>query len=955
MKEILGEGHRIQEIQPPETLDFTDEAYSTAVLKEFGENQDVESIRQGSLERDIYDLSEATAMNLKQGASTENTIPIYLRAIAYLEQYNKDKKSYEIANEYASEKSFEQYLDNNPQAILNYANSGEIDFKSIQDSRILNLQYELSKTIDTDAFTFDLITRIGTDYAAGFVGNAMKNSPHPLVKGAGYLLASNGFGQAKDAVLLGGKTIYETGVDLRERYLNIIGADLTDEEYKEEVKNFVEDFKKIPSAYRAEQLDYILSDVSPYADAGGAGLTAGIRIGVSPFKSFSHLKGLSKYFGNKKNTINNALMKEMDDLTTEKVDTSGTSGTSGTSSQTLSSKTETQSDVDYSSILSYEEKLAKIAEDIDARKSKGAVTLYNNNPVQVISTLEDSIAIEPEIIPPSKTTIYRPKEIEADTIIDVTPTPSGLLEKPVINMPHVKPAQLEWKTVVDEYIDTKFEALRRPIKKESDWEHRRINYTDDNRGRGYTLEEAYDAVYQYEADLATTYRRGDRAVLSKKKLKDGYEYEEYEWIDKGYDYDYQPVSAASPVPFNRAASTMSTKDKGASGAYYGQGPYASEEGTGTYGTLEGPASFGHYRTQLELDKFFNSMRMTTFESLKHARDVFDDIVKYFDLDRQNIIKDSRDILYGVYEDVIKDSPLGMVDYYEAFKNFKKEINKWNRDDHRPVVHSHHDKVVNLLSEIYVDHLLDKYKGHKSGIMNYWYGVSPDSQPSHWVDQRSNKRLYEDQVAIVQRSLKKYAENLQKKTKPLLENKQSTLIKNNIFRELFGDDYDQSLTTAYIENIHDVERLNVFSDQYPVFIRLAMDEISDEEWLKFATMDRDSFEYDEAEHVIKRLLSFNGQEMQRKMLIDVGIWGNVHSDTNFVFFKQTPAQMSNVYKQTWTEDGYYYVKLLDSGAFPVYDPKLQAYVVKTSVVVPGKGRKPVMLNKQKIKKMKKRKQ
>ena len=233
MIEILGEGTKIHKILPPDTTDFNDEAYSAAVLKEIGEDRDIDSIRQGYIDRSTSDIEEATASNLLNGAPADKVIPLYMRSMALVEQYYKDKKAYEIANEAASEKSFEQHLMDNPQALLNYANSGELDMDSIRDSRILNFQYEISKTIDKDDFVFDLVARTGVDFATTIAGKVLKKVPNPIAKGTGYVLDTYGFGNAKDYVMLNGKTISETGMLLRQKYLEILDKDSSDEDLQD--------------------------------------------------------------------------------------------------------------------------------------------------------------------------------------------------------------------------------------------------------------------------------------------------------------------------------------------------------------------------------------------------------------------------------------------------------------------------------------------------------------------------------------------------------------------------------------------------------------------------------------------------------------------------------------------------------------------------------------------------
>lgn len=955
MIEILGEGTKIHKILPPDTTDFNDDAYSAAVLKEIGEDRDIDSIRQDYINRSTSDIEEATASNLLKGAPADKVIPIHMKSIALIEQYYKDKKAYEIANEAASEKSFEQHLMDNPQALLNYANSGEIDVDFLKDSRILNLQYEISKTVDEDDFVFDLVTRTGVDFATGFAGRGLKKIPNPIAKGVGYALDTYGFGNAKDYVLLNGKTISETGMVLRQKYLEILDKDSSDEEFKKDVEEFIQELKKIPSPYRPEQIDHILSDVSPYADAGGAGLAYGIKTGASPFRTLSRLKGVAKLFGNsKKNTVNDGLMKEMDDLTTEQVSTTNTADT--VSIDNTADPVKTTATVDKAGTYSFadyasaEERITKIARDIDERKSKGAVVLYNNHPVQVVTPLPTVKVFEPEILPNTDVVPYTPRALEGPTIIEAEVVPSGLLEAPVKTVPSPEPIkQLEYRPV--------FDHEQYGLDKEADWENRRITYTDDNRGRGYTLEEATNAIREYEQDFADAYRRGRKAVLVKKKTRSGFEYYDYEWVGNKNNYQYTVVSAASPTPFTRAASTKSTADKGAGGAFYGKGPYASVD---NFDNNE-PASFGHYRVGLEKSKFHDAVQeinqIDRFISDDYV--VLEELIKSFKLDEYKVFEDAFETLTEAYEKAYQNNPTGMADYYTAFKKLKKDLHWWNTTNLSPVVRDNHDRVTTLLAERFVDDLLEKYKGFKSGVMNYWYGAVPESQRSHWVDQRNHRHIYDDQHPEVRARLDKYSKKVIKLKDKILDNSPEAKLKNKIFKN-FLFEFEGHLFEEEMGLYSDVKDIQHFSDQYELFTRLAMDDMPIDAWEdfynKYASMDISDHSYEslkayESIQAMKRILSHNGQELQRKMLVQEGLWGDVHSDVNVVFFKQTPSQMSNVFKQTWVQDGYYYTKLLDNGAFPLYDPKLQAFVIKVSEVIPGKGRKPVLLNKQKIKKMK----
>ena len=925
MIEILGSKQKINRIVPPGEVDINEEAYADSLLKEIQEDRTVEELRQNSINAMSSDLEKATATNLMNGADPEKTVPIFVKSMAAIEQFYKDKKSYEIANEAALEKSFEQHLIDNPQALLNYANNGELDLDLAYDSRIFNLQYKLSRQVDTDSFTYDLLTRLGSDIALEAVGRRMKKSKNPYIKAGGYLFASYGAGNAKDIVLLGGKTIAETGEYLREQYQNLLSMPLTDEQFAAESDTFISEFNKVPSPYRAEILDYILTEVSPYADAGGAGLSYGLRTGVGTYLNLLRVKNIAKFMGGKKkNSVNDGLMSEMDEITKERTTPSGPDMPDGT---------------EFADNLSREEKDARLSTEIDLRK-RSNVKAYSTEPVHVISPAE---YVDAEIIEPSKVTPYTPRMLESPNVVDAEVLPSGLLKykEPVSTMPLDEQLKLQFNTIVDEFDNWEMKRDNpRKFIRTADWESRRINYIDNNKGRGYTLEEANDLVTRFEDELASTYRRGNRAVLNKKKTSWGLEYEEMDWIDKGYNYEYQTVSAASPVPFGRAASTLETADKGATGAMYGSGPYASIH-------AEDPASLGHYKKNLDA-KFF---RDAVENAQQNMDDEFDsmlaDITKRTNNNMLDIFTDADNYLHSIHEKVLNQSVGGYENFLPELKKAYKEYHKFNSANHSPVVQPHRFRITNLLIEKWLGSMVEKYKNGKQSVMNYWYGVVPESQPAHWVDQRDYKHIYHEQNADVKRNLNKYKQSLLDKMEQAgirqgQEQDPDGVIKDQIWHTLFS-----SWTKRDLEWITEWENVKTFSDQYPIFTRLAMDEFDTIDWREVKNKMHEDLYSDDID-LLERLIAFAGEDLQRKMLVDCGIWGDIHSRSNVVFFKQTPAQMSNVYKQTWAEGEYINTKLLDSGAFPVYDANIQAFTVQVSVVVPGKGRKPVLLNKQKMK-------
>ena len=924
MIEILGSKQKINRIVPPGEVDINEEAYADSLLKEIQEDRTVEEIRQNSITAMSSDLEKATATNLMNGADPEKTVPIFVKSMAAIEQFYKDKKSYEIANEAALEKSFEQHLIDNPQALLNYANNGELDLDLAYDSRIFNLQYKLSRQVDTDSFTYDLLTRLGSDIALEAVGRRMKKSKNPYIKAGGYLFASYGAGNAKDIVLLGGKTIAETGEYLREQYQNLLSMPLTDEQFAAESDTFISEFNKVPSPYRAEILDYILTEVSPYADAGGAGLSYGLRTGVGTYLNLLRVKNIAKFMGGKKkNSVNDGLMSEMDEITKERTTPSGPDMPDGT---------------EFADNLSREEKDARLSTEIDLRK-RSNVKAYSTEPVHVISPAE---YVDAEIIEPSKVTPYTPRMLESPNVVDAEVLPSGLLkyEEPVSTMPLDEQLKLQFNTIMDEVDNWEMKrGNSRKFIRTADWESRRINYIDNNKGRGYTLEEANDLVTLYEDELASTYRRGNRAVLNKKKTSWGLEYEEMDWIDKGHNYEYQTVSAASPVPFGRAASTLETTDTGASGAMHGGGPYASIH-------AEDPASLGYYKKGLDESYFEAAMYKAKINTDDEFDSALESLIKVTDTDRFKVFGEANEYLKAVHKNMLDESVIGYEDVLTALKKAKKEVHKFNTTSHSPVVHPHTLRLSSTLSDKWLGDMIERYRQGRASVMNYWYGVTPESQPSHWIDQRDYKHLYRGQNSAVRKGLDQYRKAfIEKLAKAeLLSDKdisKNAAIKNEIYDILFAESIKD------FRHKIDWDNIETLSEQEPAFVRLAMDEIEGVDWENLYKELKQDIYGDEVD-LIEKLLIHSGRELQRSILVDKGIWGNVHSRSNVVFYKQTPAQMSNVYKQTWNQGGKHYTKLLDSGAFPVYDANIQAFTVQVSVVVPGKGRKPVLLNKQKMK-------
>lgn len=863
-----------------------DQAYVDTMLQLMGGQETVDQIRKRQFE-DADNNSLNSLVRVMEGLESDETKLMaenLIGSYAALSALDKVRSDVNVINQELADIEVSNTFKDNPQALYNYMLDNTDKFRdvSIYDNRYVTTMQELSKVIDEDSFGSSIAKRIFRDLAISAVGGKAAKSAKPLVKGVGKILSAEGAGVATDVAFLG-STVHSMKEEASTRWLACLSA--SDEEYPKALADLIDFVKSTPKIYHPEIQQAIEEGPSVYDDAGAAFTSNAMRMyGATAISTMKGLGTLLKY-GNK--------APRHEELV----------------------KTPSRALVPYKEHLPAVLDGEEVAQAIENRQA--AMIPYTPGHVAVI---EDG----------------RPKlALLEDNREQVVYLPTGekitYLGRPEKRLLLEDKTEKEWFDLFDED----------PITGEKNtntrtWlpEQRRIRYTYNNGGRGYTYNEAKEAVRSWQY-------RAIRYVKNKKFLGHYITREEDRLLNKIPKYaPWNVTSAAAPVPFTRGQATPEILGKGEGSQFYGPtGPYSSLETTqeNPWANFDyHPASRGHYSPSLDeeaLEKTFKKALNSAYATLG----VHDNII----LDAyEKSLKKLKDRIFTDYSG-------GYIDIHDAIKKRKKEVRA--------------DKTLSSeqkATELFIlDYVSGSFRDKKTGIVNTW--AVKQWNPKKTVDQRKQNRynfsVLEDQTPEVFRGvvatnddlLKMLSDNnVEEFISPIIP--RNSLDKKRIAFGLLFKDIAHELNRRYLTP----QNLKVLSQQYPWWIRLAFDQMTDEELWKYG------FDYnklfipghtkDVDVRALREELVYRGQRLFADTLYKNGIEMAVQSNTNMVVFKDTKRLYTDVQKQEYNQNGWHYQRVLDNGALMRYDPEIQAFVIDVYVSTKGgKGRRPIIVHKEKL--------
>lgn len=852
-----------------------DTLYANNVASLLGD-ESVNDIRRRQFAEAEEDILQATVKNISRpdmDAQTRSFAEAYAYENYALSLFEKYRKDSDVMNKEVADRVNGKLFEEKPQTFLNALTDTPENFEDVGmfDNRIYDLNYSLSQRIEDPTFDTVLYGRIARDMGLNVAGNLLlKGKGGAVKKLTGSLLASHGLGHYIDWGMVGEKTIYEAQQIAYQLKLDAIGA--SDEEYPQKKEAFIQFIEEIPEAYRGDILQGIEEGPSIYADAGGAATAYGLQAYARSFKAYGHLFGkvkelkawekITKGFGRKSTP---AAVNDVED----------------------------------------------VASAIDIRKSTELVP-YVDHPLTVMSEGANNRTLS--LAPPENPTILLP---DGRRVTYLLPPEERLrLSKPVEydKIGSATTKRLDWE---GEYQIKKAVGGAKDVVATRTWlpETKRIRYTYDNGGRGYTLDEAEDVARAVQSEVY------DALKLAKKSKAFLNAEGEPKWIGPiPYEEDIQ-VSAASRGLFNRAAFNEKTIGTGEGTAYYGPGPYMSDDRIHS-----DPASRGWYSPLLELQDW-NANYKAVVE--KHVDKFPNADVEHVNTTFQTLSKAAKNT-----------STKGLADFYSILKREDKLI-KGTDDTHK-------------LYKAALKDMLKIYSKKKTNLINSW--MLNDIKPNHIIDQSSVKgsksHVYLDQHPDVQKALLKIETDLKQDLSDAWGNLTGTpssdnMVKYLTFNALFPD---YASTVRTMPDVREAAALSYFTPYY-TFVKtfeMTLEDLArfgiNEDSVHYLPLAKPTQEIEDLKRFLKQqaLLSF------KEDLVKNGIWAAAQSDTNYVVFKDTAGTYSNVFRQEYNLKGEHVQKVLDNGYVIRYDPNIQRFVVDYYMSTPGRGRKPVIIHKQPLK-------
>lgn len=873
-----------------------DEAYVEAVMSLIQSDESIEDIRRRQYNEADEGMLNAIVDNIGKTPdatsdwAAENTVASY----AALTAYEKARTDVDVINKEVADLTTMNRFRKNPQAAYNALseNLDKYEDISVFDNRYYKTLQEIDKVVDVEGFQTSILARIGRDVLINYAGGKMAKAASPLLKYTGKALSSYGAGPATDVAMLG-SSIQELKEETRIRFLATQTA--SDEEYPQALADLIDMFENTNKMYHAEMLEAIEEGPSVYDDAGGLFTAKGLQMyGATPSRI---LKGISTIRGKNVPTTTPASEKLV---------------------QTPSR-----------ALVPYKEQLPDmldsdgVASAIENRKTGTALVPYRDNPVVAVNEGRPILALEDD----TKTVTYLPTGEK----ITYLGAPEEMLTLPKSSTKLLEDVNESF------HLRTGIDSKGKYYDYEREWlpEKRRVRYTDNNNGRGYTHSQAEEIVRQRNQDiLRYKYEREFKTV---------YDPVTHSYVTQGKEPEMDvSVSAATKKPFTLARHDETTIGTGEGGQRYGGGSYASIEEPADVSDL-GPASRNVYVRGNDYGILHGSV-MNSFNQVAESG-------KYSASALQRVFNK----IYGFADEQIWKNPK----YSNQYKDLVDMLNTRIQDLKAKLKEAaaEDQEFIQAQIEVYNNSLKEMKKAKTGAIMTWnirkW-------EPESTIDQRgqrgTNYSIIRNQHPEVRKALQKVMTELDKE-----------LVKENIISikgmldpiELVVDSTDVNgiIFEKLLSNWNlmlDLTKLRAgikyFEEQYPWWYRLALNKLTDEELLQVGLKRSEVHNPEHLKQVdveaLKRKVKIKGQQLLKASLKKNGIKMGLQSNTNMVLFDE--KLQSRVQKQEYNINGVHHQRILDSGSVMRYDTDLQAFVIDTYVSTGGgKGRRPIIVHKEKL--------
>lgn len=858
-----------------------DKRYAENIASILGEDS-VDDVRQRQLADAEEDILQATVNNLSNpdmDAQTKSFAEAYAMTNQALSWYSKYLKDSQVMNKELADRKTGELFERKPQTFLNALTERPEDFEDVSmfDNRIYDINTTISENVPDPSWDLKMYGRVARDFTLDLAGKWFFKGKGGVVRQlTGDVLTSTGLGHALDMASLDGDSVYIAQQNARNLYLEAVSAN--PEEYETKKQDLIEYILSIPSQYRADILQAIDEGPSIYADAGAAATAHGVMAsGKMTAKGAGYIyKGGNKIFErvvqSRKKTPNNS------------VPPSAT--------------------------------VDEVADAVDERKKSTALVPYRDHSVTVVGeNYNDTLlSLEDKTFP----TYYLPS---GQKVTIIAPPEKRLnLPKPVNYSNRLTHwAETQIKTVG-------MESFGHTATREWLPEARRIRFTYDNGGRGFTKEEVEQLARNVQ-------HIAYNALNESKKAKWVYDVEKEELVQTNRQLRrFIPVSAAARDTFLRAEYNLDTAGKAEGGSMYGAGPYASRD---MY--VGDAASRGHYSPALDYKDVFTSLKNSLS---KHPQSPQTTMVNTIITKHLNEMK--------------TNSSEGLDDFYGELKTLLDNANNQGLD-----------KATKKIYKAVLKDMVKEYSKKKTSVINNWMLREFDSdfgvgQRKVWGD---TPHGYIDQPPVVQRKLRKVCASISKDlenvgvivpSKVTPEGYRVKMASEKTAEELFNSLAFKKLFPLEAREVAvpNVEKAEVLSYYHPFYVRADFGAISVEDLERFGITDEflenpSSVLTPEMEE-FKRYVRVNALIRFAQDLEKNGIRYGVQASTNFVVFQNKPSMYSNVFKQEYNLKGVHTQKVLDNGGIIRYDPEIRGYVLDYYITTPGRGRKPVIIYKQPLK-------
>lgn len=863
-----------------------DRTYANNMAALLGD-ETVDDMRQRQLADAEEDLLQATLKNISRpdmDSQTRSFAESYALTNQALSWYDKFLKDSDVVNKELADRKNGELFANKPQTFLNALIENPEDFEDVgmYDNRIYDINYTISQRIPEPQWDLKMYGRVARDFSLDLVGKYFFKGKGGIIRQfTGDVLSSYGLGHALDMISLNGDTIYEASEKARELYLTAVSAN--PEEYDTKKEDLMSYILSIPSQYRADILQAIDEGPSVYADAGGTATAYGLAGTGRLYKSMGHV---FKRSGKLYEKVVQGLKR----------------------SGKTSVKPNATSD--------------EVADAIDDRKKSTALVPYRDHAVTVVGENRNNttLSLEDKTFPtyllPSgqKVTVIAPPEKRLSLSKPVEYDKIG----PTTTKRLTHWAETQIKTIDNTYAGN--------VTREWLPEARRIRFTYDNNGRGFTKEEIESIAREVQH---TAYN----ALNESKKAKWVYDVEKDELVQTNKQLrKFIQVSAAARDPFTRAKYDLDTAGKAEGGARYGAGPYASKD---LYAGQA--ASRGHYSPALDYKDIYASLKNHLDKHPQSPQKTHVQTIITSHLNRMKI-----------------DSTEGLDDFYGELKTLLNDA------DNKGL-----DKTTKKLFKAVLKDMIKEYSKRKTGVINNWMLREFDSD--FGIDQRNILNSYSkglmEQSPQVQRGLKKVWSSLIKDLEEIGAIVKSDHTANGYRIKLASEKTEEEMfnTLAFKKlfplesreaTVPIMEHAEVLSYYYPFYIRADFGQISIKDLERFGVNDSfienpSAIITPEMEELV-RYVRVNAMKRFSAELSKNKIRYGAQSLTNFVVFQDKPSMYSNVFRQEYNLKGIHTQRVLDNGYVIRYDPEIRGYVLDYYMTTPGRGRKPVIIHKQPLK-------